>query len=102
MDLKSNLVRQETYAFRTNTSNRVNRSLISTLLYFIKRCKPKPLRNQQKPKLGKDEASDVCEDIEEWNKKYISMEAMASKLIAQNEKVVEDNHLLRLELKRVR
>ena len=86
----------------TSTLNDHNRSFKSTLLYLIKRCRPKPHRLiAETPSFEKDNHS-ILEEMEGWKKKHADFENYVSKLAVNNEKVIEDNSYLRLELKKTR
>ena len=85
-----------------NILNEANRYLTRSLLYLIKRLRPKPFKQPSKKKLEEKEASKVLHEIDTWKTKYTELEKLASRIVDKNEKVMDDNHYLRLELKRIR
>lgn len=102
MDLKNNPIIPEKCVSVTSTLNDHNRSFKSTLLYLIKRCRPKPPRLNAKTPSFEKETHKVLEEMESWKKKHADIEKYVSKLAVNNEKVIEDNSYLRLELKKTR
>jgi hypothetical protein len=71
-----------------------------SLLRLIKRCKLK-----DKPVVKVPDFQDVRNpqaEVEEWKRQVGQMERKVSQMAAKNEKVMDDNHYLRLELKRTR
>lgn len=85
-----------------NTSKRINRQLIRTLLYLIKRCRPKLQKTAFKTKNEERDSQKIFSEMDFWNKKYSSVEKYVEKIIDNNDKVIEDNNYLRLELKKIR
>ena len=102
MGLEKKIVKINLCVFSINFLEEANRKFIRNLLFFIKRTKSFINFDNDKTKTSVDTISNLKEEVDAMQRRASQIEDYLQILVSQNDKVLDDNKYLSIELIRAK